>query len=137
MYLEKVVRLCSNFIYFFSIRTDILLETYFNVWAKFDNFLPRTKIWSIYKKGKGLLECITLISILRTIKIRNRPCPVSYEWTFISGTDLLTFFIATYLRVEAMNVLLRLETAIVAFLFKKLKNQISVTKCLILSWNFS
>ena len=55
----------------FSTRTDILLETYFKVWAKFDNFLLHkslTKIWShSAKKRKGLLKWIlTKICIMTT-----------------------------------------------------------------------
>ena len=54
--------LCSKKLYnsvqihiLFSTKTDILLETYFKVWAKFDNFLLRNKAWSVYRqKWKGL-----------------------------------------------------------------------------------
>ena len=54
-----------KFYILFSTRTDILLETYFKVWAKFDNFLLHrklTKIWShSTKKRKGLLKWILVI----------------------------------------------------------------------------
>ena len=61
-YVVKSCLILSKFYILFSTRTNILLETYFKVWAKFDNFLLHkklTRIWShVAEKRKGLLKWI-------------------------------------------------------------------------------